>query len=287
MPARILLIEDNEASLGLLTYILSAFGHIVLEARDGEEGLEAARRELPDLILTDLQMPKIDGYGVVRALRQDPRFRNRPIVAVTSYAMRDDRERVLAAGFDGYISKPIVPEEIMGQVGRFLDPGKRTTQPPPQVSEWQTPAPAAYHTAILALDNSPVNLSLLESTLGPLGYRVTKATTAVEALTILREDPPDLILSDLHMPDVDGCDFFKVIQADPKLKLIPFAIISSTIWPQEDLTRASGMGVKTFIRRPIDPQSLVQEIDAALAASLSQPRGAPAVDADAMAAKAS
>src|SRR5579864_295931 len=113
MPARILLIEDDEASLELLKYVLSAFGHTLFEARDGEQGLEAARRELPDLILTDLQMPKMDGYGVVRALRKDPRFQDRPIVAVTAFAMRDDREQVLASGFDGYISKPIVPEEFV------------------------------------------------------------------------------------------------------------------------------------------------------------------------------
>src|ERR1700693_120988 len=118
MPPRIFLIEDNEASLELLTYVLTAFGHTVFETRDGEEGLEAARRELPDLILTDLQMPKWDGYGVVRALRKDPRFQNRAIVAVTSYAMRDDRERVLASGFDGYISKPIMPAEFLAPGGR-------------------------------------------------------------------------------------------------------------------------------------------------------------------------
>ena len=271
MPARILLIEDNEASLELLTYVLTVFGHTVFQTRDGEQGLEAARREVPDLILTDLQLPKTDGYGVVRALRKDPRFQNRPIVAVTSYAMRDDRERVLASGFDGYISKPIVPEEFVDLVERFLAPAQRSGQRPAPASEWHRPATVHYHTTILAVDNSSVNLSLLQSTLGPFGYKVDPAATALEALTIARKNPPDLILSDLHMPDMDGFAFFTTIQTDPKLKVIPFAIISSTVWPEDELTRAFGMGVRTFIRRPIDPELLVKEIEASLAASRPQP----------------
>jgi two-component system cell cycle response regulator len=262
MPARILLIEDNEPNLELMAYVLTAYGHTVFETQDGEEGVDAALRELPDLILTDMQMPKMDGYGVLRALRKDPRFQNRPIVAVTAFAMRDDRDRALAAGFDGYIVKPIMPEEFVGQVEEFLDPSKRSGPRSEPASEWHGPATLPFHTTILAVDNSPVNLSLLESTLGPLGYMVVTAATAQEALTIAKKNPPDLILSDLHMPDLDGYEFFKVVQTDPSLKLIPFAIISSTIWPDDDLTRAIGMGVRTFIRRPIDPDCLVKEVEA-------------------------
>ena len=266
MPARILLIEDDEASLGLLTYVLTAFGHTVVETRDGEEGLEAARRELPDLILTDLQMPKTDGYGVVRALRKDPRFQNCPIVAVTSYAMRDDRERVLASGFDGYISKPIMPDEFVQHIERLLEAGKHSAPWRPPSPQECSLAPVPYHTTILAVDNSPVNLSLLESMLEPLGYRVIKAWTVPEALSIARKNAPDLILSDLHMPDLNGFEFFAAIRTDAALKPIPFVLISSTTWSEDDLTRAFRMGVRTFIRRPIEPQSLVKEIQAALAA---------------------
>src|SRR5260221_12288833 len=113
MPARILVIEDNAENLELMTYLLTAFHHMVFTARDGEEGLEVARRELPDLILCDLQMPILDGYGVARALRQDARLARHPLVAITAFAMRGDRDRVLAAGFNGYISKPITPEEFV------------------------------------------------------------------------------------------------------------------------------------------------------------------------------
>jgi CheY-like chemotaxis protein len=117
---RILIIEDNPANLELMVYLLKAFAHTPLEARDGRAGLDLARREKPDLILCDLQLPDIDGYEVARQIKRDPDLRAIPIVAVTAYAMVGDRDRVMAAGFDGYLTKPIAPETFVGQVEGFL-----------------------------------------------------------------------------------------------------------------------------------------------------------------------
>jgi CheY-like chemotaxis protein len=125
-PARILLIEDNDENLELMTYLLEAFGHTVLTARDGRQGLDVASRDTPDLILCDLQMPKLDGFGVLREIRRDRRLAKTPLVAITAFAMRDDHDRVLAAGFDGYLAKPIVPEEFVGQVESFLSSASPT-----------------------------------------------------------------------------------------------------------------------------------------------------------------
>src|SRR5262245_54688307 len=105
MPARILIIEDNPTNLDLMTYLLTAFGHTALTAADGEEGLEAVRREVPDLIICDVQLPQMDGYEVARWLKSHPQFRAIPLVAVTALAMVGDRDKMLAAGFDGYIAK--------------------------------------------------------------------------------------------------------------------------------------------------------------------------------------
>lgn len=120
MPARILLIEDNPDSMDLMAYLLEAYGHVTLAARDGEAGVEIARRELPDLIICDIQLPKLDGYGVIRELRRRTDLRNIPVVAVTAFAMAGDCDALLAAGFDGYFSKPIEPESFVGQLERFL-----------------------------------------------------------------------------------------------------------------------------------------------------------------------
>lgn len=121
MPARILVIEDNTANLELMTYLLKAFGHFTIAARDGEAGLETALRESLDLIICDIELPKLNGYEVAQQLKQHPTLRHVPLVAVTAYAMVDDRDKVLNAGFDGYISKPIEPELFVGQVEAFLN----------------------------------------------------------------------------------------------------------------------------------------------------------------------
>jgi two-component system, cell cycle response regulator DivK len=125
MKARILLIEDNEQNRYLLTFLLEQRGHEVVPAESGSLGLELAAKVSPDLILLDIQLPGMDGYAVARALKSDPRLKSIPIVAVTSYAMVGDREKVLAAGAEGYIEKPIDPETFVPEVERFLrSPGK-------------------------------------------------------------------------------------------------------------------------------------------------------------------
>ena len=118
--SKILVIEDNEQNLYLITFILEKNGYEVVQARDGSEGIELAGRVIPALILLDIQLPLMDGYAVARALRNNPALTDVPIVAVTSYAMLGDREKTLAAGCTGYIEKPINPETFMGEVEQHL-----------------------------------------------------------------------------------------------------------------------------------------------------------------------
>lgn len=124
--ADILVIEDNPANMQLMVYLLNAFGHTPVEAIDGETGLTLAHRQIPELILCDMQLPGIDGYEVARQIKADPGLAAIPLVAVTAYAMVGDRDKVLAAGFNGYIPKPITPELFIGQVEAFLPPNKRS-----------------------------------------------------------------------------------------------------------------------------------------------------------------
>lgn len=118
--ANILVIEDNEQNLYLTTFILERRGHRVTAARDGSQGIQLAQELCPALMLLDIQLPVMDGYAVAEALRRDPALAHIPIVAVTSYAMAGDRERILAAGCNGYIEKPINPETFMTEVESFL-----------------------------------------------------------------------------------------------------------------------------------------------------------------------
>jgi two-component system cell cycle response regulator len=121
--ARVLVVEDQKENLDLMAYLLQAFGHEVITAGDGAEGLEAARQERPDLMVIDIQMPLMNGLELVAAVKGDPALAPVPAVGVTAFAMVGDRDRILAAGFDGYLSKPIDPTTFVAELERFLVPG--------------------------------------------------------------------------------------------------------------------------------------------------------------------
>ena len=116
----ILIIEDNERNLKLVRDVLQFNGFRTAEARTAEDGLALASARPPDLVLLDLQLPGIDGMEAFRQLRGSPPTAGVPVVAVTALAMKEDRERVLRAGFDGYLEKPISVRELPGQVRAFL-----------------------------------------------------------------------------------------------------------------------------------------------------------------------
>ena len=258
--ARVLIIEDNPASLDLMVYLFKAFGHEPSCARDGLEGIEVARREVPDLILCDIQLPGADGIQVCTELKKEGPTKHTPLVAITAYAMVGDRERLLANGFNGYLSKPINPETFIAEMAPYL----RTTvdlatQAIAQSHGWPGPTEGT----ILVVDNSPVNIKLSRSMLEPFGYNIIDAQCVDEAMTMLvEEQSPDLILSDVHMQVKDGFDFIQEVKADDKLSQIPFIFISSTVWGGRERDRGLSLGADQFIIRPIEPQALVAEIEA-------------------------
>ncbi len=129
MTGRILVIEDNEANIQLVDYVLRAHGYHPLLARTGADGLRIAVDAKPDVILLDIRMPDMDGYEVAAAIRELPALGHTKIVAVTASAMVGDREHIAAAGFDGYIQKPIDLDTFIGEVEAFLDGPARVATP--------------------------------------------------------------------------------------------------------------------------------------------------------------
>ena len=120
----ILVIEDNTLNLKLVRDVLQHAGYTVVSAPTGEEGVMIAIAQPPDLVLMDLQLPGITGTEALRRLRSHPSSRFVPVVAVTAFAMREDRERAQEAGFDGYVEKPISTRALPAQVERFLEVGR-------------------------------------------------------------------------------------------------------------------------------------------------------------------
>jgi CheY-like chemotaxis protein len=118
---KILVIEDNELNLKLVKNLLLLEKYTVLEAVNAEKGLELARKEQPDLILMDIQLPGMDGLKATHIIKHDDVLKNIPVVALTSYAMEGDEEKVLAAGCNGYISKPIDTKRFRDTISQYFD----------------------------------------------------------------------------------------------------------------------------------------------------------------------
>ena len=120
----ILVVEDNDKNLKLVRDLLQLRGYQVLEGRTAEQGLRLAVECRPSLVLMDIQLPDLDGISALRRLRADPATAAIPVVALTAFAMKDDRERFLVAGFDGYLPKPVDIRALPGQVRTFIDRGQ-------------------------------------------------------------------------------------------------------------------------------------------------------------------
>nr|WP_267875162.1 response regulator [Massilia aurea] len=224
-----MIIEDNPANIELMSFLLSAYGHAPLSAADGPRGVAAARSERPDLIACDVNLPGMDGFAVLAELKGDPALAGVPILAVTALAMTGDREKVLAAGFDGYISKPIEPESFVAELEAFL-----TSTPAPASAPAAPAAPAAAATApvtamaandatandamatavtpatgartLLLVDDDRFMLGVLNDMLIGQPYRVLSACSGEEALQVLSHEPVEVILCDQAMPGMRGTE---------------------------------------------------------------------------------
>lgn len=274
--ARILIIEDNPANLELMSYLLHAGGHDIDTAQDGEDGLaQSALQPAPDIIVCDVHLPRLDGYEVAHRLKGDAHLQHIPLVAVTALAMVGDKDKVLSAGFDGYISKPINPREFASQVQAFLPDGWQMTvrqpaYPAPAVSADPavSSAFAANGARILVVDDLLANRDLARAILEPHGYQVTAVASVAEAHQCMAEEDFDLILSDLHMPEDSGLHLLAAIRNNPRWQQLPFVLTSSSMCGTPNRERSLVLGANRFLVRPVSPQQILE----AVATCLGEPR---------------
>jgi len=268
--ARILIIEDNPANIELMSFLLGAYGHTPLSAADGPRGVAAARSERPDLIACDVNLPGMDGFQVLAALKQEPALAGVPILAVTALAMAGDREKVLAAGFDGYISKPIEPESFVAELEAFLAAAPAVApaaasapaaQPAPQPAPAPKPGAAPEERTLLLVDDDRFMLGVLNDMLVGQPYRVLSACSGEEALEVLDHEAVEVILCDQAMPGMRGTEVLaRAAERYPKT-------VRLMLSGQPDLTEieaaiASGVADDHYVK-PLGARTLRERIDEA------------------------
>jgi two-component system cell cycle response regulator DivK len=122
MSKKILIVEDNDLNLKLFRDLLEANGYTTFETKEGIEAISLTRNIQPDLIVMDIQLPEISGLDITRKIKADRDIAHIPVIAVTAFAMRDDEEKIMAAGCEAYLSKPIAIDDFLSTIRRFLEP---------------------------------------------------------------------------------------------------------------------------------------------------------------------
>ncbi|MEA2165944.1 MAG: two-component system, cell cycle response regulator [Thermoanaerobaculia bacterium] len=263
MCSRFLIVDDDPVDVHLLGLLLRALGHQATLALDGASALRESGAQVPDLVLCDIQMPEMDEFEVMRSMRHDERLANTPILGLTALAMVADREKILGAGFDGYMTKPITPETFVQEVEKYLTaPPKRAAITREAAVAEAVPGTSRPEVSgyVLVVDDVPENLHLIRHLCVSLGRRARTATNAHEALEIARAAKPRLIISAIHMPGGDGFALLDQVRSDPLLVNVPFVIISSSGVTPEEERRALAGNVEKILLRPLDAEELLDHL---------------------------
>jgi signal transduction histidine kinase/DNA-binding response OmpR family regulator len=215
----VLLVEDDQRSADLLTLYLTGAGFRVAVARDGEEGLALARRLHPQGIALDIILPRLDGWEFLARAKADPELASIPVVIVS---MLDERGKGFALGAADYLVKPVRREALLDALRRH------------------TAAPTDGAGTLLAIDDDPLALELIEATLQPEGYRVLRASGGEEGIRLAQQERPALVILDLMMPDVDGFAVVERLRGDPVTQRIPIIILTAKSMSHEEKERLNG-----------------------------------------------
>jgi PAS domain S-box-containing protein len=250
-PPVVLLVDDNPCNLRLLEVALGDEGFTLLSARDGESALALARESQPRLALLDVELPDIDGLEVTRRLKADPSTRDIIVIAVTAATGQDERERVMAAGCDGYMAKPIDAVGLPALLARYM--GER--RGPSKIS-----TAAARTPRILVVEDNPTTRKMVRVALESHAYEVVEAPDCRTALEHVRERLPDLVLQDLILPDMDGFELLRRLREQPGAATVPILCLSGFVSRLDEARamRAIQGGFAAILVKPVDPIQLLE-----------------------------
>ncbi|OGX08695.1 MAG: hypothetical protein A2Z88_11565 [Omnitrophica WOR_2 bacterium GWA2_47_8] len=231
---KILVIDDDATLTKLLDARLSANGYEVVIAKDGAEGLEKYKKEKPDLIILDIEMPKMDGYTFVLEFKQIASLRDTPIIMLT--AKEAMREIFAIEGINDYIVKPFDMDDLLNKIKKHL---------------------AVPHKKVLIVDDGVTVIGLMEEKLTNSGYDVITATNGLEGINMAQKENPDLVLLDVMMPKLDGLKVCRMLKFDRKFQNIPVVLLSA-LRREDDRALGREVGANAYLSKPLETPSLLQ-----------------------------
>lgn len=255
----ILIIDDDITIRKLLAHHLKSNGYSTFEAKGANEGLEILGEKSIDLALCDVTMDEMDGFAFCRKVRENQNYRTLPFVFVTAKTSLEDKSTALDAGGDDFITKPFDVDELLIKVRALL---KRTDIY--KTYGVKRNIEDSFDTSkreILLLDDDPTIIKLFKFNLNNAGFDCKTATNVDEALDLLKSFRPDLIISDVIMPEKDGYEFRKMLIENESLKSIPFVFLTSKN-AEEDILHGYDLGITDYVSKESGPKIVAAKISA-------------------------
>ena len=244
----ILIVEDDPINRILLSTCLHEEGHTIRTTENGRQALDLLQSEHFDLVLLDLLMPEMDGFDVLKWIKARPDLRNLLVIVVSAEEDMKSIVRCIEMGANDYLPKPCEPTLLKTRVKTIL-----------AMKRFYELAPCKGK--ILVIDDDPLDRKVLSVSLTEEGYTVSTAENGRLGLQMVRENPFDMVLLDLLMPEIDGFDVLKIIKADVRIRHLPVIVISG----EEDLagiTRCISIGAEDYMQKPFDPGLLRARVSA-------------------------
>lgn len=243
----LLIVEDNPITRKSVRVTLQLEGYDLIEAETGAQALAYVARQRPDLILLDLLLPDIHGAEVVKKIRALPNGPEIPIIAFSGFLSRLEEARVSAAGFTDFLLKPVEPARLIATVKNYLAPQA-------------APIKAERTHRVLLVDDDPVQLKLIRLQLAQAGFVITGAHNGVEALEAIRAARPEVVITDILMPQMDGFELCFAMRNDSELKHIPLVMVSANYLEPADHQLAGRVGASGFVHREQGANALVRTV---------------------------
>jgi len=257
---KILYVEDDPKSRLVIKKVLENTGCQVYDAENGKEGIKKAVDILPDIILMDIMLPVMDGLEATRQIRKIDTISKIPIIALTAKAMVTDKEQILAAGCDEYISKPIDIPHFLETLSQYLDINLSLSSPPPMPKSGTVPPSLTPSQTILVVDDLPQTLTILEKILTAEGYKIFTASNGLCALDILKDHQIDLVISDILMPEMDGYRLCFEVRKNAQSRDTPFIFYSSHYSNAAEIEFGKKLGADGYLVRPLEIANLIATI---------------------------